>query len=108
MSNYLLVEGESYLALYLTKQRKIFKVPRHLREEIESLCAYNSEERQSGSTAVKPVLEALEENERPLARPARQGFLRRVSLNVTNACNMACSYCYANEGEYGSPARTHD
>jgi hypothetical protein len=103
MSNYLLVEGESYLALYLTKQRKIFKVPRHLREEIESLCAYNSEERQSGSTAVKPVLEALEENERPLARPARQGFLRRVSLNVTNACNMACSYCYANEGEYGSP-----
>ena len=78
MSNYLLVEGESYLALYLTKQRKIFKVPRHLREEIESLCAYNSEERQSGSTAVKPVLEALEENERPLARPARQGFLRRI------------------------------
>lgn len=42
MSNYLLVEGESYLALYLTKQRKIFKVPRHLREEIESLCAYSS------------------------------------------------------------------
>ena len=40
MSNYLLVEGESYLAPYLTKQRKIFKVPRHLREEIESLCAY--------------------------------------------------------------------
>lgn len=27
-------------------------------------------------------------------------FLDRLTLNVSNACNMACKYCYANAGTY--------
>ncbi len=30
----------------------------------------------------------------------RRPFLHRLSLNVSNLCNMACRYCYANGGPY--------
>jgi uncharacterized protein len=31
--------------------------------------------------------------------------LSAISLNVAQACNMACSYCYADEGRFGGKAR---
>lgn len=31
--------------------------------------------------------------------------LRSLSLNVAQSCNMACSYCYADEGRFGGKAR---
>ncbi|HXZ01274.1 MAG TPA: radical SAM protein [Stellaceae bacterium] len=34
--------------------------------------------------------------------------LRSISLNVAQSCNMACSYCYADEGRFGGPARAMD
>jgi uncharacterized protein len=30
---------------------------------------------------------------------------RAISLNVAQACNLACSYCYADEGRFGGSAR---
>jgi len=30
------------------------------------------------------------------------GVLPKLAINVANDCNLACSYCYANEGLYGS------
>lgn len=37
----------------------------------------------------------------PLAPPP----LQSLSLNLAQACNMGCSYCYADEGKFGGPAR---
>ncbi|MGH8921735.1 MAG: radical SAM protein, partial [Actinomycetes bacterium] len=31
--------------------------------------------------------------------------LSAISLNVLQACNMSCGYCYADEGRFGGPAR---
>lgn len=31
--------------------------------------------------------------------------LRSISLNVAQGCNMSCSYCYADEGKFGSHSR---
>ena len=30
---------------------------------------------------------------------------RALSLNVAQSCNLGCSYCYADEGEFGGSAR---
>lgn len=38
---------------------------------------------------------------RPLAPPP----LQTLSLNVAQACNMSCSYCYAGQGTFGGKAR---
>lgn len=40
-------------------------------------------------------------DEVPLAPPP----LQSLSLNLAQACNMSCSYCYADEGKFGGPAR---
>jgi uncharacterized protein len=29
-------------------------------------------------------------------------YLKRLSINISNTCNMKCKYCYANFGAYGS------
>lgn len=31
-----------------------------------------------------------------------------LSLNIMQACNMACGYCYAGQGRFGGPARAMD
>lgn len=33
---------------------------------------------------------------------AHPTYLKRLSINVSNTCNMKCKYCYANFGSYGS------
>lgn len=37
--------------------------------------------------------------------PLVPASLRSISLNVAQGCNMSCSYCYADEGRFGSHAR---
>jgi uncharacterized protein len=38
-------------------------------------------------------------------RPAPVPPLSALSLNVLQACNMSCAYCYADEGRFGGSAR---
>jgi uncharacterized protein len=50
---------------------------------------------------------------RSYVKPARveSGELPPVtalSLNVAQACNMSCAYCYADEGRFGGAARLMD
>ena len=37
--------------------------------------------------------------------PIQPPPLRSLSLNVAQTCNMACSYCYADEGRFGGKSR---
>jgi len=39
------------------------------------------------------------------ARPAAPPPLRSLSLNVAQACNMSCGYCYADAGAFGGATR---
>jgi uncharacterized protein len=57
--------------------------------------------------ALAPLLDELAPESRrridgtPLAPPP----LQSLSLNVAQACNMSCSYCYADEGKFGGRSR---
>lgn len=35
-----------------------------------------------------------------------QRYLNKLAINISNDCNLACTYCYANEGLYGNPERS--
>jgi uncharacterized protein len=39
------------------------------------------------------------------ARPPALPPLHALSLNVAQTCNLACGYCYADEGRFGAPGR---
>ena len=103
MSNHAIVDAGNSLVVYLTQPRKIFRVPTHLRDELETLCGDAAGGFATDSHELAPIAAALRDCAGPRWVPASRTTLRKVSLNVTNACNMACRYCYANEGEYGSP-----
>ena len=32
-------------------------------------------------------------------------YLNKLAINIANDCNLACTYCYANKGMYGTPER---
>ena len=40
------------------------------------------------------------------ARIRADRYLNKLAINVANDCNLACTYCYANEGLYGEPKRS--
>nr|NLI50906.1 radical SAM protein [Propionibacterium sp.] len=103
MSNHAIVDAGNRLVVYLTQSRKIFRVPTHLRSELEALCDEAADGVAATHPSLAPIAAALRDCAGPHWRPASRTTLRKLSLNVTNACNMACRYCYANEGEYGSP-----
>jgi len=42
------------------------------------------------------------------ARPPELPPLHALSLNVAQTCNLACGYCYADQGRFGSRARLMD
>jgi len=39
-------------------------------------------------------------------RPLEEPPLHAISLAVAQKCNLGCSYCYAQQGEFGGPARS--
>lgn len=103
MANHAIVDAGDSLVVYLTESRKIFRVPSVAQAELDALCNDPAGASCTGS-ALRPIASALLN---PTAAPdgyvTPPNALRKLSLNVTNSCNMACRYCYTNEGEYGSP-----
>ena len=39
----------------------------------------------------------------PPPKPGHKPRLGRLTLNISNLCNLACSYCYADQGRYHGP-----
>jgi len=52
--------------------------------------------RQAGLDGARPLID-----DTPLAPPA----IHALSLAVAQKCNLGCTYCYAQQGEFGGPAR---
>src|SRR3989344_4641980 len=48
-------------------------------------------------------VERILEQEKGKARDVGPLTLRTVALNVTNNCNFACDYCFANQGDFDNP-----
>ncbi|MFP2928179.1 radical SAM protein [Pyxidicoccus sp. 3LG] len=59
------------------------------------------------SEAVRRLLESLGVAEAPFVddRPVEAPPVRALSLAVAQKCNLGCTYCYAQQGDFGGPAR---
>jgi uncharacterized protein len=87
--------------LFVSDGSRIYDIDEALAQKIDELLdSYGAEEvwEQLGldGRATRSWID-----ERPSPVPA----LGSISLNVAQACNMACGYCYADEGKFGGTAR---
>ncbi len=88
--------------LFVVDRSRVYDLPEPLAERLERLLlAPGSEEAVADALAsLTGVTRAREMGALAVAPP-----LRSLSLNLAQACNMACGYCYADEGRFGGRAR---
>jgi len=53
---------------------------------------------------INKIIQNIKATTKNIARPV----LRTIALNLTNNCNFACRYCFANHGNYGKPGIVMD
>lgn len=96
-----LVRGGESLHLLAVNGSRLFDVGEELFAELEEELSRGDSaavERRLGELG---VLAPPYVGEEPLAPPR----VRALSLAVAQKCNLGCSYCYAQEGSFGGPAR---
>lgn len=94
--------------LYLPDCKRIFKVNESGSKFIEDLADGNSAESMKEKYSLTEekynniinTLHIEKEEESCSCAPENEKILGRLVIHVTNVCNLNCSYCYANGGNY--------
>lgn len=75
--------------------------------DAEVSAALDAARRARDGEGVRRLLEALGVAEAPFIddEPVRSPPVRALSLAVAQKCNLGCTYCYAQQGDFGGPAR---
>ena len=91
-----------------------------LPSELYRICASNRSDHVTGAAKAPLTLEKTQGTPRDAAadhsisftngilNPGQSSALHRLTLNVSNTCNMACKYCYADAGTYYTPGMLMD
>ncbi|WP_462203104.1 radical SAM protein [Frankia sp. CcWB3] len=90
--------------LFVTDGSRVYDLPEDVARRVETWLG------SGGAIELDPGLRAdlgLEPStpRRIDGRPIDPPRLSALSLNVMQACNMSCAYCYADEGRFGGAAR---
>jgi uncharacterized protein len=95
-----LFETEFGLHVLVADASRVFAIAPELASEIERAAG-------QGRDAARRALLALGLSGRALTamEPPRDPPLRSLSLAVAQACNLGCTYCYAQEGTFGGKAK---
>jgi uncharacterized protein len=75
--------------------------------DAELFAAYRSAIGQGGAEAIDELLRQTGLVGRPFIEdtPLSPPPLRALSLAIAQKCNLGCTYCYAQQGEFGGPAK---
>lgn len=62
---------------------------------------------QQNETAIQSALESMGLNNTPFIdeTPLKSPPIYALSLAIAQKCNMGCTYCYADQGDFGGPAK---
>jgi uncharacterized protein len=89
-------------ALFLTGNHRIFLTSADLGKRLESgLDQMTGEEAQEWSTLEQNGLLTDVHRERLAASSYEDGANLALNINLTGSCNLACTYCFADGGDYG-------
>src|ERR1700691_292317 len=89
-------------ALFLTGNHRIFLTSADLGKRLESgLDQMTGEEAQEWSTLEQNGLLTDVHRERLATSTYEDGANLALNINLTGSCNVACTYCFADGGDYG-------
>lgn len=95
-----LFETEHGCHALLSDGSRLFDVPAQTFQALGTALAEGDDALDQALAAFGDVSEPYVTDAAPEPPPVRS-----LSLNVAQACNLACGYCYAAGGEFGGPAR---
>ena len=103
----------SRCAYFLPAEMRLFSLEAPANLPLEEL-AILADKKYSSELALKPhdfqfgdaqreaIFPILNQGD-PSPRSGQKPRLGRLTLNISNLCNLACSYCYADQGRYHGP-----
>lgn len=99
--NYKLIESGVGHHVFATNGSRVFDIDTATADRVAALFS-------SGDVAQAQLFEQALGNDHRFIEPEAPEVpaLRALSLNVAQACNLGCQYCYADEGLFGGKSRT--
>jgi uncharacterized protein len=93
------LRGEHESHLFLPDGSRLFDIPPDVADEVDAAV-------DTGAVATLLDRLGLAETRYVDDRPFEPPAVHALSLAVAQTCNLACSYCYAQQGEFGGVARS--
>lgn len=88
--------------VFLPREMRLFRVSPSGSQSLQDLGQQVADHLCAGATSAPPPPRIPQENIFPIVGshvgPGDRPRLHRLTLNISNACNLACSYCYADLG----------
>jgi uncharacterized protein len=94
-----LLRGERGGHLFVPDGSRLFDIPLDVADEVEAAV-------DAGAVATLLARLGLSETRYVDDTPFEPPAVHALSLAVAQTCNLACSYCYAQQGEFGGAARS--
>lgn len=94
--------------LFVADGSRIYDVDPDLADYVEERLSQRTSQDVASQDSIWEMLGLFSESSLPRridGRPLKPPPLYSISLNVAQACNMSCSYCYADTGRFGGRAR---
>ncbi|BBA33482.1 radical SAM family protein [Methylocaldum marinum] len=87
--------------LWVVNGSRLYDLPPELTDRFAAVLDAGDETALAGLLGTVGLTAAPAIDDTPLAHPP----LHALSLAVAQACNLGCSYCYAQQGSFGGPAK---
>ena len=110
----IVIRDGSRCAYFLLSEMRLFALNAPADLPIETIARAAVERYSSRSASVRPyvydharreaLFPILDEGTTPKVSSTKPS-LGRLTLNISNVCNLACSYCYADQGRYNAEER---
>lgn len=96
-----LVNGGTTSQLLVVNGSRLYNLPNDILAQIESLLEKKDEEAVSNMLCALGLDAPLAIDDTPLTSPP----IHAISLAIAQKCNLGCTYCYAQQGDFGGAAK---
>ncbi|WP_299436682.1 radical SAM protein [uncultured Aquimarina sp.] len=95
------IRGAKSSQLFIPNGSRLFSINQTIEDSIQSLLELNDEQAITYRLAAMGISPTPYIDDVPLQDPP----MHALSLAIAQKCNMGCTYCYAQQGDFGGPSK---